>query len=355
MPITVERSFALNVYEAIAALDNHQKNIAAAVLTGTHAGEMAVFSGQALFWPGTERDGSVSKAFLPAHTEEICNVRKSCILTIEGQSVYCEILGGVKKLVICGAGHVSIPIIQLGKMTDMHVTCIDDRPDFARQACEAGADTVLCSPFDEALRGISSDLDTYFVIVTRGHRFDKECLLEIFAKPYAYAGMMGSRSRVALLKESLLADGVPASQLDTLHAPIGLSIGAETPAEIAISIFAQIVSVEKKLGSSLSFQQKLLASLREREEQKRVLATIISKRGSAPRNIGTKMLVRQDGSITGTIGGGCTEMYVIQQALYMMEKTTRTLHILEVNITPETASEEGMVCGGRIQVLLQLA
>ena len=65
------------------------------------------------------------------------------------------------------------------------------------------------------------------------------------------------------------------------------------------------------------------------------------------------MLIRQDGSCTGTIGGGCTEMYVTAHALQMMKEGSCTQQILDVDITTETASDEGMVCGGRIQLLLQ--
>ena len=354
----------MNLYEAIAALDKSQKTIAAVVLSGSRAGETALFRtagadtelSVSIPYLQTSSAGALAEhlhPFLPVHAREICRIKRSGIAEIGGESVFCEILGAARSLVICGAGHVSMPVIALGKMTGMHVTCIDDRADFADHARQAGADTVICEPFSKALAGLDADRDTFFVIVTRGHRWDKECLLQIFKKEYAYVGMMGSRRRVALLKEDLKREGITQEQLDDLHAPIGLSIGAETPQEIAISIFAEMIDTDKRAQRSFGYPKELLSALLEQNGQSKVLATIISKRGSAPRSVGTKMLIREDGSCAATIGGGCQEMYVTEQALQMIREGASSPRIIEVDMTPETASEEGMVCGGTVQVLLQ--
>ena len=125
--------------------------------------------------------------------------------TIPGSSVNFRPMS--KKLVICGAGHVSIPVIQIGRMIGCTVTVLEDRPKFAYNARRAGADTVLCEPFEEGLKKIPGDPDIYFIIVTRGHRYDQVCLEKIMKKEHAYIGMMGSRARTVKVKQALLEQG----------------------------------------------------------------------------------------------------------------------------------------------------
>lgn len=166
------------------------------------------------------------------------------VVTEDGISIYRERIGGRKKLYICGGGHVSMPIIRIGKMIGFTVTVLEDRPKFADNARAAGADRVFCEPFGDGLARITGDEDSWFVIVTRGHRYDTECLECILRKRHAYVGMMGSRRRVAIVKDQLHQKGVSRELLDSVHTPIGLKIGAETPEEIAVSIMAEIIQVK---------------------------------------------------------------------------------------------------------------
>ena len=87
---------------------------------------------------------------------------------------------------------------------------------------------------------------------------------------------------------------------------------------------------------------------------KKVLATIVSRKGSAPRSVGTKMLIMEDGSITGTIGGGCVESEVMQKALLMMRRGEPVFQLCKVDMTADDAEEEGMVCGGVVEVMLEM-
>ena len=93
-----------------------------------------------------------------------------------GTGVFMERLGGSPGLLVFGAGHVSMPIIKIGKMLGFSVTVLEDRPKFADQARRAGADRVLCEPFSRGLAQAELGPDTYAVIVTRGHRYDEDCL-----------------------------------------------------------------------------------------------------------------------------------------------------------------------------------
>lgn len=103
------------------------------------------------------------------------------------------------------------------------------------------ADQVVCAPFWEALDALGSRESDYYVILTRGHAHDRDCLEHVLRGKYAYAGMIGSRTKVAAVKAALEAAGIAREILDGVHSPIGLSIGAQTPAEIAVSIAAELV------------------------------------------------------------------------------------------------------------------
>ena len=266
--------------------------------------------------------------------------------------VYRERVRRAPKLVICGAGHVSMPIIRLGKMLGFTVTVLEDRPKFADNARAAGADHVLCETFREGLLQIQGDSDTWFVIVTRGHRYDSECLEAILGKESAYVGMMGSRRRVAAVKDQLAQNGVDPEKLDSVHTPIGLKISAETPEEIAVSIMAEIIQIKNSRERGSGYSQELLEALTD-GKQKAVLATIISRKGSAPRGVGTKMLVREDGSTVDTIGGGCVESEIIRKALLMMRMGKPLFQVCRQDLTMEAAEDEGMVCGGVVEVMLE--
>ena len=257
-------------------------------------------------------------------------------------------------MIICGAGHVSMPIIRMGKMLGFMVTVIEDRPKFADHARAAGADQVLCEPFADGLSKIRGDSDSWFIIVTRGHRYDTECLEAILRKPYAYVGMMGSRRRVAIVKDQLEAKGVCRETLDGVHTPIGLKIGAETPEEIAVSVMAEIIQVKNAGSGKGGYSPELLnAVLNLDDSREKVLATIISRKGSAPRSVGTKMLIRADGTTVDTIGGGCIESEVIRKALLMMRAEDEGFRLCTVDMTADAAEDEGMVCGGVVEVMLE--
>lgn len=276
------------------------------------------------------------------------------VVTEDGISIYRERIGGRKKLYICGGGHVSMPIIRIGKMIGFTVTVLEDRPKFADNARAAGADRVFCEPFGDGLARITGDEDSWFVIVTRGHRYDTECLECILRKRHAYVGMMGSRRRVAIVKDQLHQKGVSRELLDSVHTPIGLKIGAETPEEIAVSIMAEIIQVKNSRDNSGGYSEEMLRGLMSEDGRKKTVATIVSRKGSAPRGIGTKMLIYEDGMTVDTIGGGCVESEIIQKALLMMRTGTPEFQICRVDMTMDAAEDEGMVCGGVVEVMLEM-
>ena len=253
-----------------------------------------------------------------------------------------------RELIICGAGHVALAVIVLAKMVDFHITVIEDRPDYAEEASRAGADTVLVEGFEQALAKIPGGDNTYFVVLTREHQYDAICLRAILQKEFAYAGVMGSRRRTELLRQKLIAEGISAEVVARLHAPIGLDIGAETEREIAVAIVAELIKFGRRAGT---FSKKLIAAALQAKEPF-VLATIIRRKGSAPRDVGTKMLIFAE-HIVATIGGGMIEARIIRRGRQMLAgKETQDVWE-QVDMRGDDAALGHMVCGGIVDVLLE--
>jgi xanthine dehydrogenase accessory factor len=163
----------------------------------------------------------------------------------KGIQIFVEILTPGTRLVICGAGHIAVPLARLARGVGFRVTVLDDRSDFANPLrfpeCE-----VIAEDFSLALRQMTFGPSTYVVVITRGHVHDVDCLTEILGKKLAYVGMIGSRRRVRIVLEILDKEGVAQEDLNKVFTPIGLPIGAESPEEIAISIVSELVCVRRK-------------------------------------------------------------------------------------------------------------
>lgn len=346
----------MDFYEAIDEINPNQRNLAMTVLEGEYLGEKALFTDDRLVWT------SGKPGFFQLHIQEFEKIEhgetlevSQGILVIDGTRVFCELLGTGKKFVICGGGHVSVPIIQMGLMIGCHITVLEDRPKFADNARRAGASKVICEPFEEGLKQIKGDGDTFFIIVTRGHRYDQVCLENIARKPHAYIGMIGSRMRVKKVKEAVIEKGCAPDVVNRIYSPIGLNIRAETPEEIGIAILAEIIEVKNKEKRSFGYPKEIIHAILNKDtmQKQKVMATIIDRKGSAPRGIGTKMLVLSDGVCVGTIGGGCVEADILQKALLMIRSGEMRPQLCHIDMTGQDAEDEGMVCGGVIDVLLE--
>ena len=262
------------------------------------------------------------------------------------------------KMVICGGGHVAQQVVKLAKLCDFTVIVFEDRQEFADQALNAGADEVQVGKFDQLLADYKSDDDTFFVVLTRGHKYDTDCMLRAIRKPRAYLGMIGSKRKVGIVHDALIADGVSEADWNRVHAPIGLAIHAETPEEIAVAILGEIISIKNTNGHDYGMSRAVLDALRHIQaepdaDNPALLATITQKKGSAPRGVGARMIVYADGSITGTIGGGKGEADVITEAVrFLKEDIEIQRKEITVIMTSDAAAADGLVCGGEITVEL---
>jgi len=143
---------------------------------------------------------------------------------------------------LMGAGHVSKEIALLAKQVGFRTLVFDDREEFANRARFPDADGVfVCKGFDSVFEEYSVSPGSYIIIVTRGHHFDKEVLAQALRTDAGYIGMIGSRRKKDSVYQALLNEGFSQSDLDQVHCPIGLSIDAETPAEIGVSVIAQLI------------------------------------------------------------------------------------------------------------------
>jgi xanthine dehydrogenase accessory factor len=263
-----------------------------------------------------------------------------------------------ERLILLGGGHIAQPLCEVGALLGFEVVVADDRPFFANKTRFPKADSVICNSFDRAVDELNIGGEDYVCIITRGHRYDAQCLRQILsgAMPY-YLGMIGSKRRVSALKTQLTNEGFSGELLDKLNAPIGLPIYAETTAEIAVSIAAQLV--EYRRGGKINdgclkmknTDEALVNYLGKGMGEDYVLALVLETKGSTPVKDGAIMAVNALGQTYGTIGGGCSEAEIITVARQMVG--TGDKKIVWVDMTNDVAESEGMVCGGTMRVLLE--
>ncbi len=157
-----------------------------------------------------------------------------------------EPVGQVSRVILVGAGHISQKLASLCKLVAFYTVVMDNRSQYITAERFPGVDECIELPdFNDVFQKVSVDRDSYIVIATSGHSSDKEVLGQALATSAGYIGMIGSRRKIELTFAALSAEGVDASQLASVHTPVGISIGAETPEEIAISIVAELIQERK--------------------------------------------------------------------------------------------------------------
>lgn len=177
------------------------------------------------------------------------------IFQVDGQPevLFLQPLGGQPVVYLCGGGHISLYLAPLVKLVGFGLVVVDDRPEFCNPERFPQADRLLVRPAEQTLEGLELGPQAYVVIVTRGHLNDKEVLAQALSRPLAYLGMIGSLRKRTLIYQALLEEGFSQADLERVHAPIGLDIGADTPAEIAISIAAELIAVRAGLSKAGGF------------------------------------------------------------------------------------------------------
>ena len=260
------------IQKALEALKKGQSYAFATIVEATSKGtpqkagaKMIVLEDGSLF--GTIGGGRYEKAAQQECLKAIKS-RKPAFVTYdyfgqEGQSicggqikVFIEPFIGKKHLVICGAGHIALPLSALGKILNFKVTIIDDRKELANKKRFAHVDEIVVGKHAEELGKLTINQDTYVMVVTQGNEYDFECLKTVIQSQAAYIGVISSAAKRVKFLRRLREIGIPESLLKKIHIPAGLNLNALTPEEIAVSITAEIIAKKAGvLGESLRFNE----------------------------------------------------------------------------------------------------
>ncbi len=279
------------------------------------------------------------------------------ILSADGQT-YIRKFAEADRLILLGCGHVSIDVYRLAKTIGFDVVAVDDRPMFANFERFPDAQ-VICDEFISAIEKLRITRRDYVCVLTRGHLWDAQCIRAILSGeiPY-YLGLISSKKRAAGLREILIEEGFRKEDIDAIHAPIGLKIGAMTTAEIAVSICAELIQERHKRYvkprenelTQTNVDYNLLHYLATADEP-RALVTVLSSTGSTPVKSGSMMAVNALGHVAGTVGGGCGEAAAINKARRIIGRDDQA--VLHIDMSNEVAADNDMVCGGTMTVLIE--
>jgi xanthine dehydrogenase accessory factor len=185
-------------------------------------------------------------------------VEESGLICGGQMEVYIDPIAPAPRLYIVGAGHVGLHLARAAADTGFRIHVVDDREKFANPERFPAAEAVVVEDIAGWLHRAEIPASAYVVVVTRGHTHDFDALRALAARDLRYLGLIGSRAKVARVFDALAAEGMPGECLSRVHAPIGLDIGAITPAEIAISILAELIAVRhgKEVGAlSMKWQR----------------------------------------------------------------------------------------------------
>ena len=243
-------------------------------------------------------------------------------------------------LVLFGGGHIAQALVPMASSCGIQATVVDDRAEVLTYDHFPQGTELIHSPFtelpEERLEGIAKP---YYCIFTHGHSADALCLSWVGRRKCGYIGMIGSQRKIAACKDVARSNGVCEEVLSTIHSPIGLAINAVTPAEIAVAIMAEIISVYRKDKSTIFVDSSLVERI---AASKGTVCRIVKASGSSPGKEGALMLV-EGSDVWGTVGGGEVERLAIEEA-----RRTNRAHLVDYDLSKGGGA--GMVCGGAVTI-----
>ncbi len=185
---------------------------------------------------------------------ELMRKRNSATVSLGDPAVevFFEVHGPSPTLIVFGAGHVSMPLVSLAHGLALKTIVVDGRPRFATRERFPEADELLIGIPSEIAQTLSYNSSTFVVLTAHDYKYDLPVLKVVLPAGAAYVGLLGSKRRGQAIKEFLKDSGMDEALLDRLHVPTGLDIGAESAAEIALSILAEAIAIKSgRRGSSL--------------------------------------------------------------------------------------------------------
>jgi xanthine dehydrogenase accessory factor len=165
-------------------------------------------------------------------------------------SIFLEPMHSGASLIIFGAGHIGQVLCKIASILDFQVTVVDNRPEFATSERLPLAQRIIVKPYSGALEDVTFTDNSFIVIVTHGHAHDQDILEYCSQQPFRYLGVIGSRNKAQGMLNRLREKGVAAATIESVHCPIGLDIGANTPEEIAIAIAAEMIAVKNNVKAA---------------------------------------------------------------------------------------------------------
>ena len=194
---------------------------------------------------GTATDTNLTPEAIASIRKLVAKEQSAKIALENGVEIFIEAISEQPMVFIFGAGHLSYYISRYAKSLNFRVTVCDDRAEFANKKRFPDSNNVIVENFESIFDKIDIDKNSYIVIVTKGHKLD-EIVLEKAVKTNAkYIGMIGSERKTVTILKRLSERGIPEETLRRVYSPIGISIGAVTPQEIALSIVCELVKIRR--------------------------------------------------------------------------------------------------------------
>jgi len=250
------------IYKALKASQQGQGYCFATIIEATLKGtprkmgaKMIVFDDGSSF--GTIGGGRNEKAAIAECLKSLKNKKPVTVIYNyfgrQGESVcggqmkvFIEPFTPKDHLIICGAGHIALPLSAVAKILGFLVTVIDDRKEFANKNRFPHVDRIIVGNHAKHLAKENIKTNTYVTIVTQGNEYDFECLKKIIKSEAAYIGVISSKPKKIKFLGRLKKAGIEEKYLKRINIPMGIDIGSQTPEEIAVSIMAEIVAVKNK-------------------------------------------------------------------------------------------------------------
>ncbi len=263
-----------------------------------------------------------------------------------------------ERLILLGGGHVARAVSKIAALSGWSVTVIDDRQDFADSSAFPDAERVVCGDFTRMIHEAGITGSDYVCIMTHGHTCDVKCIRGILGGGTfpRYLGMVSSHRRVEALTSMLKDEGFSSETLGRLHAPIGLKIHAQTAAEIAVSIVAEMIAERHSPQESrdyLTVTATDYGSLRAAAESEGpcVMMLVLETSGPVPVKSGAVMFMTEDGRTFGTVGGGVVEYRAVRSARKLLGSGRS--EVMTVDLREAVTDDNENVCGGVMKILIE--
>jgi xanthine dehydrogenase accessory factor len=235
----------IDVLPELVSASTSEPPLALVTRFSTHGKQPALLGRIAVRADGT-RLGSLGEPGLDTHATDaaLTQLPHGTPRTIKSDDgdLLIEAIATRPRIVIAGGGHVALAIARQAAALDFDVTIVEDRPEFASAERFPGA-TVLEGDVPTTLGSLPYTWNSFIVIATRGHKLDADCVVQAVKTNARYIGLLGSRRKTVLIEQMLRDEGVSDERIGVIRAPVGLDLGGRTPAEIALSVMAEITQI----------------------------------------------------------------------------------------------------------------